>query len=103
MKPRICIAAFAVALAESAPAAAYDVQVSASTGAQLYAVAPEWPGTILRRRYLQTLGLDVFRLGQGDVDPGDPELSFKLRMRLDTDFGMPPSVTTYSPTSTSPA
>jgi acyl-coenzyme A thioesterase PaaI-like protein len=98
-RPRSLLAAglLLLALSAPAPAGAYDAEVSATTAAQLYAVMPAWPGTILRRRYLQTLGLDVLRIGEGDAEPGDPEVLFKLRMRLDADYGMPASLTTYSP------
>lgn len=72
-----------------APAArAYEAEVDASSAAQFYSLSSPFAGgpTVDRRRYIQTLGLEVYDL-QGDSAPLGPKLSFHARVRLDADFG----------------
>jgi hypothetical protein len=72
-----------------APAAhAYEAEVDASTAAQFYSLSSPFDNgpTVDRRRFIQTLGLEVYDL-QGDSLPLGPELSFHARVRLDADFG----------------
>lgn len=72
-----------------------EVQIDAQTQAQAYQVRNRWGAPVLsRRRVMQTLGLDVTRIGQGDAhehDEGmgdDVQVTFRARMRFDTDFGI---------------
>jgi hypothetical protein len=72
-------------LAVVRPASALDGQVSATTAAQLYSVSSPFGGPeIVRRRYTQTLGLE---LGEMQGESKAVELSFRSRLRLDADFG----------------
>jgi hypothetical protein len=71
----------------SEPAGAYEAEVTASTDAQFYTLrSPFGDPTVRRRRYTQTLGLHVYDI-QGDYVAFGPQLTFKARLRLDSDFG----------------
>ncbi len=71
----------------SRSAHAFEAEVNASSDAQFYVLrSPYGDPTVRRRRYTQTLGLHVYDL-QGDYVPFGPQLSFKVRLRLDSDFG----------------
>jgi hypothetical protein len=64
-----------------------EAEVQSTTDAQFYTLAsPYGDPVVRRRRYTQTLGLGVYDIGADGVGFG-PRLSFKLRMRLDSDFG----------------
>lgn len=66
---------------------AYEAEVSASVDAQFYTLrSPYGDPIVRRRRYTETLGVSVYGM-QGDYVPNGPELSFRARMRLDSDFG----------------
>jgi hypothetical protein len=68
-------------------AAAYEAEVHATMDAQFYTLqSPYGDPTVRRRRYTQTLGLNVWGIS-GDFAPDVPQLSFKARLRLDGDFG----------------
>jgi len=70
-----------------APARAYEAEVDASVDSQFYMLrSPYGDPVVRRRRFTQTLGLAVYRLG-GESEPYGPELSFRARLRLDGDFG----------------
>jgi hypothetical protein len=75
---------------------AYEAEVAASTDAQFYALrSPYGDPLVRRRRYTQTLALSVYDI-QGDFVPFGPTLSFKARLRLDSDFGVATSERTPS-------
>jgi hypothetical protein len=93
----LCCCCLAGTLAASARrAGAYDVEVSSSTTAQGYALRSPWGEPIVsRRRFTQTLGLHVTGLeglepeaGRAPASDQGPLVSFRARMRLDTDFGI---------------
>jgi hypothetical protein len=84
----------------SAPAAAVDAEVNSTSAAQSYASSSPWGNlTLKRRRFLQTIALGVYHLEGGEPQPAGPDLSIKLRLRLDADPGITSDETTYSPTS----
>lgn len=72
-----------------------EAQIDAQTQAQAYQVRNRWGAPVLsRRRVMQTLGLDVTRIGLGDAYEDDEgtgdevQVTFRARMRFDTDFGI---------------
>lgn len=78
--------AFAV-LASAGPARAYDAEVDATVTGQAYQLRGLSGDPVLsRRRVTSTLQLGVYNLGGGGRKDG-PQLVFRTRMRLDTDFG----------------
>lgn len=80
-------AAFA-ALGAPENARAADFEVQAETAAQAYQVTSPWGDIVLdRRRLLQTLGLSVYNL-QGKYEPGKPDFSVTVKLRLNADFGV---------------
>lgn len=86
----ICaLAAGVVVVVGTEPAHAYEAQVSATTDAQFYTLrSPYGDPIVRRRRYTQTLGLNVYDIHDaGPFRPDVPQLSFKARLRLDADFG----------------
>ena len=77
----------------------FEAEVFAETAAQGYATRNPWGEPIvLRRRFLQTLGLGLYDL-QGEPNPRGPNLFFRGRMRLDSDFGIADEELTYDPAS----
>lgn len=77
-------------------AGAYEVEVTAETAAQGYQLRNAWGDPVLsRRRFMQTLGMHVQGIGEGDTEPDGPRVSFRMRMRLDADFAIDPAETTY--------
>lgn len=69
-------------------AAAADFEVRAETAGQAYQVTNPWGDIVLdRRRLLQTLGLSVYNL-QGKYEPGKPDFSVTVKLRLNADFGI---------------
>jgi hypothetical protein len=77
-------------LLSGARAQAYETQVDASFAAQYYSLqSPYGSPLVARRRYTQTLSLNVYDI-QGDRTDRGPLLSFKSRVRLDADFGQRP-------------
>jgi hypothetical protein len=81
----------------SSPAAAVDAEVNSTTAAQSYELSSPWGGlTLKRRRILQTLGLGLYHLEGGEPQAGGPDVSVRLRMRLDADPGIKSDETTYA-------
>ena len=74
-----------------APAArAYESEVDATLDAQFYSLQSPYGSPLLQRRsYTQTLALNLYDL-QTDRVPLGPSLTFKSRLRLDSDFGQRP-------------
>ncbi|HEX7452505.1 MAG TPA: hypothetical protein VF294_09485, partial [Polyangiaceae bacterium] len=71
-------------------AKAYQSEVDATLDAQFYSLqSPYGSPLVQRRRYTQTLALNLYDL-QTDRVPLGPQLTFKSRLRLDTDFGQRP-------------
>ncbi|MCA9597900.1 MAG: hypothetical protein KC776_31530 [Myxococcales bacterium] len=76
-----------VGVVHTSHARAIEAEVQSTTDAQFYTLSsPYGDPLIRRRRYTQTLGLAVYDIGGDSVGFG-PRLSFKMRMRLDSDFG----------------
>ncbi len=73
-----------------ARAHAYQSEVDATLDAQFYSLqSPYGSPLVQRRRYTQTLALNLYELQTDRVALG-PQLSFRSRLRLDTDFGQRP-------------
>src|SRR5450432_2058641 len=71
-------------------AQAYQTEVDATLDAQFYSLQSPYGSPLLqRRRYTQTLALNLYDL-QTDRVPLGPSLTFKSRLRLDSDFGQRP-------------
>jgi hypothetical protein len=90
--PRTLLIGFGlcVALFEARSAQAYQSEVDATLDAQFYSLqSPYGSPLVQRRRYTQTLALNLYDL-QADHLPLGPELSFKSRLRMDSDFGERP-------------
>lgn len=69
---------------------AFKTEVDASLDAQFYSLqSPYGSPLVQRRRYTQTLALNLYEL-EADHRPLGATLSFKSRMRLDSDFGQRP-------------
>ena len=80
-----------------APALAFDTEVHATSAAQAYSFGSSMGSLIVRRRrFLQTLALDVHHLEGDDTRPGQAEYAVRLRLRLDTDTGITPEEAAYS-------
>jgi hypothetical protein len=72
-------------------ARAYEAEVHASVDAQFYSLQSPFGEPLLRRRrYTDTLGLSLDDL-LGSQKPLGPSLSFRSRLRLDSDFGIEPA------------
>ncbi|MFW5739578.1 MAG: hypothetical protein ACOC1F_04365 [Myxococcota bacterium] len=70
-----------------APSLGFEAEVTSETTAQGYQLRNAWGDPVLsRRRFVQTLGLHVSDIGDGDRD--GPWVSFRARMRLDADFAI---------------
>lgn len=73
-------------------AMALDAEVTSTTTAQGYSLrSPYGEPVLMRRRFMQTLGLQVTNVGTGEDDEArdGPQVSFRMRLRLDADFGIP--------------
>src|SRR3954465_11890904 len=69
---------------------AFQTEIDATFDAQFYSLqSPYGSPLVARRRYTQTLALNLYDL-QTDRTPLGPRLSFKSRLRLDSDFGQRP-------------
>lgn len=90
--------ALAVVLALPAPAAAYDFEIAARTIGQAYQVVYgdlDLGRVLERRRFTQTLSLDVWNILEPSFDPGRPDppplapfdVYVTARFRLQHDFG----------------
>ncbi len=78
------------AFLETRAARAYETEVDATLDAQFYSLqSPYGSPLVQRRRYTQTLALNLYDL-QTDRVPLGPSLTFKSRLRLDSDFGQRP-------------
>lgn len=78
------------ALCSARSARAYESEVDATLDAQFYSLqSPYGSPLVQRRRYTQTLALNLYDL-QTDRVPLGPSLSFKSRLRLDSDLGQRP-------------
>jgi len=67
-----------------------QTEVDATFDAQFYSLqSPYGSPLVQRRRYTQTLALSLYDI-QADRRPLGPTLSFKSRLRLDSDFGQRP-------------
>ncbi|HSY23953.1 MAG TPA: hypothetical protein VK841_17615 [Polyangiaceae bacterium] len=91
-------AAFATlvgALLGSRAAFAFDGEVTSDSSAQFYDLrSPTGETVIERRRFTEMLGLGVYNLTNAPPgDPKAPDLSLKLRLRYDADYGVSPSET----------
>jgi hypothetical protein len=74
----------------ASPSHAYQSEIDATFDAQYYSLqSPYGSPLVARRRYTQTLALNLYDL-QTDRSPLGPALSFKSRLRLDSDFGQRP-------------
>ena len=82
--------ALCAGLTRAALARAYQTEIDASLDAQFYSLqSPYGSPLVQRRRYTQTLALNLYDL-QSDRTPLGPSLSFKSRLRLDSEFGQRP-------------
>ena len=78
------------ALCVAVDARAYQSEIDATFDAQFYSLqSPYGSPLVQRRRYTQTLALNLYGL-DSERKPLGPSLSFKSRLRLDTDFGQRP-------------
>ena len=87
------LAAVACSMLLSPHAHALDTEITSTTGAQGYTLrSPFGEPVITRRRFMQTLGLNVTNVEGGDrIDPDAMQVSFRMRLRFDADFGLTPS------------
>src|SRR5690349_17038228 len=94
----LCFAAIAtVGALTGAPAWAFDTEVNATSAGQAYTFGSPLSAQIVRRRrFLQTLALDVHHIEGDDTRPGDAEYAVRLRLRLDSDTGVAPEEVAYS-------
>lgn len=83
-------AAAALVLVWAAPALAVDPEVTSDSSMQAYDVRSPTGETVLaRRRLTATLGLATYDLlDTPEGDPMAPELSFRMRLRYDADYGI---------------
>ncbi|HEX3854604.1 MAG TPA: hypothetical protein VHW01_26755, partial [Polyangiaceae bacterium] len=80
----------AAAFCDTHAAQAYQTEVDATLDAQFYSLQSPYGSPLIQaRRYTQTLALNLYDL-QTDRVPLGPQLTFKSRLRLDTDFGQRP-------------
>jgi len=86
----LTVVGLCAALCVALPARAYETEVDATLDAQFYSLqSPYGNPLVRRRRYTQTLALNLYDL-QTDRIPLGPTLTFKSRLRLDSDFGQRP-------------
>lgn len=78
-------------------ARAFDAEMTSTTAAQAYSLRTfGGDATLLRRRFTQTLGLEIAGIGD-EAARGGAEIVARVRVRLDTDFGVAPDEVRYSP------
>ena len=93
----LAVLAGSALLLGSAHGSAYEAEVDASVDAQFYAFQSPYGEPLLRRRrYTNTLGLALYDL-TGTQRADGPVLTFRSRLRLDSDFGKDPAE--YDPNS----
>lgn len=82
-------AAIALAIAAApASARAYEAEIDASTTGQAYQLKGVSGDPVLsRRRVTQTISLGVYDIGGLGKGGDGPQISFRVRLRLDADFG----------------
>ena len=87
------VIAGSILLTAASHAHALDTEITSTTGAQGYTLrSPFGDPVITRRRFMQTLGLNVTNVEGGDkIDPDGMQVSFRMRLRFDADFGLTPS------------
>ncbi|HXN33640.1 MAG TPA: hypothetical protein VN894_17345 [Polyangiaceae bacterium] len=87
--------AFAFVTLAPAMARAMDPEVTSDTAAQFYDVrSPTGESVLSRRRFTTTLGLSAYDLLKTPPgDPKAPDMSLRVRLRYDADFGAPSNVT----------
>jgi hypothetical protein len=96
------VLAFALLFLTPFAARAMDPEVTSDTAAQFYDVrSPTGETTLSRRRLTTMLGLSAYDLLKAPPgDPKAPDMSLRVRLRYDADFGAPSSVTDPSATTT---
>jgi hypothetical protein len=83
------VASLCLSLTRSKPAHASEAEVTATTAAQGYSLRSPWGDPVLsRRRFMQTLGLTVSAIEGEDAKPTDPHYTVRIRLRMDSDFGL---------------
>lgn len=86
-----------VLLGRPQTAHALDADISSDTAAQFYEMrSPTGETVISRRRLTTTLGASVYDLLDRSTDPRAPQLSFRIRLRYDADYGGSPEETNVS-------
>ena len=86
---KLAFAACLITCGEAEFAQAYEAEVRARTDAQFYTLrSPFGEPLVRRRRYTQTLSLNVWDIA--DSADNSAKLAFRSRLRLDTDFGLEP-------------
>ncbi len=86
----LCIGFAFAWLGHANAASAFQSEVDATLDAQFYSLqSPYGSPLVARRRYTQTLALNLYDIQADHVALG-PTLSFKSRLRLDSDFGQRP-------------
>ena len=87
--------AFGLPLLTPSAARAMDPELTSDTAAQFYDVrSPTGETTLSRRRLTTMLGLSAYDLLKAPPgDPKAPDMSLRVRLRYDADFGAPSSVT----------
>jgi hypothetical protein len=79
------------------PARAVETEVNSTSAGQAYTLSSPWGGlTVKRRRFLETLALGLYHLEGGEPKPGGPDISVRLRLRLDADAGISSDETAYN-------
>src|SRR5688572_32411897 len=85
------VALFGCTLLVPGSAHGYEAEVHATVDAQFYSLQSPFGEPLLRRRrYTDTLALSLDDL-LGSEKPLGPSLSFRSRLRLDSDFGIEPA------------
>lgn len=85
----ICPAAALALWSWASPALGYDVALTSTTAAQGYSLRSPWGEPVLtRRRFLQTLGMQVTNIAGDSYDDDAVHVTVRVRMRLDADFGL---------------
>jgi hypothetical protein len=88
---RVLAALAAPAVLFAAPARAYESEIDATVDLQFYELeSPYGQPQIRRRRYTDTLGMALYDL-QGESRPNGPSLTFRSRLRVDSDLGQDPA------------
>jgi hypothetical protein len=80
------------------PSHALETEVTSTTAAHGYSLRSPWGEPILmRRRFMQTLGLNVTNITGQESGGDDIEVTFRSRLRLDADFGVGYGEVHYAP------